>query len=545
MRQSAWDFRNSWVVIGPLVALALLLAVFLSSSGVAEAQTGNATLEVTVRYPNGQLVNDTDVCIDHWDVGNDEFQGLGGDIGIPSGPQTTISGLDVDGQYAVRATTCQGDNSDPFVSTLHDGTPWELRPESRIAEIMDVIEPTVGVNAVDIVVRRAHISGTITGPSASRCRVVYWAEDLVGTTAFGPILDWPGDDGSYETLLPVGTYTVETQCFISSAYEAWNNVEAVDDATRITVGHNQTRSGINFDITDRFDESAGSLLLFTSVDAGEPFLPHCLESYDLAGKLINRAVVEPQRSDAVGAPTNGSYRVRFTDCFDVGVQEVWYPDAPTAAGAEIIEVDGSLIEISFDAPVSLVDPELTECNGLAVTIVGTNHADTLVGTAGPDIISGLGGNDLIEGLGGDDVICGGAGRDIIRGNAGADWADGGPGNDIVRGGWGEDELYGGSGNDFINSFKHDDFVDGGTGHDRIRGGWGNDVLRGGEGNDVIRAWNGADRLFGDSGNDVLIGEIGPDYLVGGPGLADRLFGSQGRDTCRDVGAETLFVDCEL
>jgi hypothetical protein len=78
------------------------------------------------------------------------------------------------------------------------------------------------------------------------------------------------------------------------------------------------------------------------------------------------------------------------------------------------------------------------CNGLNVTILGTNGPDVISGTLKPDVIHGLGGNDFIQGNGGDDTICGGDGNDTLVG---------GTGNDTLVAGLGADSLSGNDGND--------------------------------------------------------------------------------------------------
>ncbi|MGH8578512.1 MAG: hypothetical protein ACREXJ_16735, partial [Gammaproteobacteria bacterium] len=92
------------------------------------------------------------------------------------------------------------------------------------------------------------------------------------------------------------------------------------------------------------------------------------------------------------------------------------------------------------------------CNGLPVTIQGTDSGETLIGTSGDDVIDGGGGNDVLRGLGGNDVLCGGDGRDRLFG---------GPGRDRLFGGAGRDALFGDNGRDALN---------GGTGRDRCDGG---------------------------------------------------------------------------
>ena len=78
------------------------------------------------------------------------------------------------------------------------------------------------------------------------------------------------------------------------------------------------------------------------------------------------------------------------------------------------------------------------CNGLNVTILGTNDPNVITGTLKPDVIHGLGGNDFIDGSGGDDTICGGDGNETLFG---------GTGNDTLVGGLGADSLSGNEGTD--------------------------------------------------------------------------------------------------
>ena len=99
------------------------------------------------------------------------------------------------------------------------------------------------------------------------------------------------------------------------------------------------------------------------------------------------------------------------------------------------------------------------CNGLAITIQGSDNSETLNGTSGNDVIDGQGGNDVLRGRGGNDVLCGGDGRD---------WLFGGSGRDRLFGGASRDRLRGEGGRDALN---------GGTGRDRCDGGTGTDTAR--------------------------------------------------------------------
>ena len=156
----------------------------------------------------------------------------------------------------------------------------------------------------------------------------------------------------------------------------------------------------------------------------------------------------------------------------------------------------------------------TTCDGLTVTISGTNDDDVIIGTDGVDVINAGRGDDRIEGLGGDDVLCGDNGEDLILG---------GDGNDVIVGG------------------NEDDTLVGGDGDDDLRGGNGNDVLIAGDGDDSLAGDNGKDELYGDDGDDTLHGANGVDALFGNGG-DDILDGGNAKDTC--LAGETL-SNCDL
>ena len=82
------------------------------------------------------------------------------------------------------------------------------------------------------------------------------------------------------------------------------------------------------------------------------------------------------------------------------------------------------------------------CNGLNVTILGTNGPDLITGTLKPDIIHGLGGPDFIDGSSGNDTICGGDGNDTLIGGAGDDTLIAGSGADTLNGNDGTDVCTG-------------------------------------------------------------------------------------------------------
>lgn len=513
-----------------VISFAAITAFLAASAPPAGGQTRDATIDVTVRYPNGDLVTDFDVCI-----------GFGATVAF--GPVTSTPAFSGTQRFTVGGNCLPATNPLPTV-TWHNGEPVG----SRLGGIdpgwtTRVIEPFVvlpGSNEITVTVGASRLAGTVTGTpplEAGRCSV-----RAIGTSAisgnFASQLVPVAADGTWEIWMHPGEYTVETACPLRSAYEAWPNQSRVVDATSISLTNGEERTGLDFDLSDRFDRTTGMYLHVGFANRQEQRAPKCVEAYDLDGVLVRRTL-----GPGVSVAENGSYRLRVTDCIKLGFEDQWLPEGASRTSGPSILVDGSAIEVFLIG--SPLGGGLGECNGLEITISGTRSDDVIEGTPGPDVISGLSGNDTILALGGGDTVCGGSGNDVIEGNAGADWADGGNGDDLIRGGWGEDELYGGAGNDFIRSFRHDDFVDGGAGNDIIRGGWGSDVLRGGSGDDRIIAWNGADRVFGDAGNDLLRAGPGPDFVVGGPGAGDRIFGDEGtRDACFDVGASTIFRDCE-
>jgi uncharacterized delta-60 repeat protein len=101
--------------------------------------------------------------------------------------------------------------------------------------------------------------------------------------------------------------------------------------------------------------------------------------------------------------------------------------------------DGRIVAAgSAGGRLALVRYHAFACNGLNVTILGTNGPNSITGTLKPDVIHGLGGNDFIDGGGGNDTICGGDGNDTLIG---------GDGNDTLIAGTGQDTLNGGGGTD--------------------------------------------------------------------------------------------------
>jgi Ca2+-binding RTX toxin-like protein len=202
-------------------------------------------------------------------------------------------------------------------------------------------------------------------------------------------------------------------------------------------------------------------------------------------------------------------------------------------------------------------PPVTMCNGMSITVPGTNGPDVLYGTNGPDVIHGFEGDDIIFGLQGDDVIFGGPGRDAIHAGQGADIVLAGQGADVVFGEAGDDELYGEAGPDIVDGGDGADMIFGGFSDDLLLGGDGDDIIRGesgddligghlgdddiqgGDGDDAIRGNQGDDTLNGDDGDDVVEGGLGADTISGGDG-DDKLKGNRGNDAINgNAGSDTI------
>lgn len=213
-----------------------------------------------------------------------------------------------------------------------------------------------------------------------------------------------------------------------------------------------------------------------------------------------------------------------------------------------------------------------ECNGLPVTIFGTDGNDDLLGTDGDDVISLLDGDDTVSSGAGNDTICDGEGAFIVDAGDGDDTVISGAGspldaneihtglgNDtvtlltdqyvpvIVRLGPGADTIdvvgysdsvvYGDDGDDVLRSedpsWSSSSYLYGGAGNDRITG----NQVSGDQGNDhitVVGQWasiyggDGDDRIVGSSWDDEMRGGAGNDVLIG-KGGNDKLYGLDGDD----------------
>lgn len=511
--------------VGLLLSIAFVGFSYFSAG--ADAQTGpTGTIRLEVRYPNGSLVDDTDVCSfaqrtaygDPSEIPqytHARFTSVTHALTRSSGAISEVT-VPAGELYVAFAYDCSQDGVDLFQ------TAFNFAPEQAFGNVGSNVRALAG-QAVDpgdtlvipITVGQGTISGTL--PGVEFCDVV-----AIGVADHGDgierIYGRAGATTSYAMNVPPGQYRVQATC--SGQRSNHGSGLAVDGATRLRVGHGQTVSGISFPGPFGGPQFESRILL---IDDPSALMPFCINTVQLDGTVVDRSVVAQsfdrdsfQNRGWFQVPDDRQYRVQLTDCFGFGFDDIWYPGVPSAASATVLGPNDNLGR-TLPSTIDLLALGGVECNGEPATIIGNQGDNVLTGTSGRDVIVAGRGADEVHGMGGDDVICGGGGKDQIFGDDGADWIDGEAGNDQLGGGRGADVLFGD------------------TGGDTMTGGRGNDILRGAEGKDLMRGQEGHDALRGGRGGDTLIGGRGSDVLRG----------EKGHDTCNDAGAESRFVGCEV
>jgi hypothetical protein len=171
-------------------------------------------------------------------------------------------------------------------------------------------------------------------------------------------------------------------------------------------------------------------------------------------------------------PANGGDGSKGFILKNPGSQEFWVRAVSGAGDINRDGVDDLIIGTRLGETYVVFGRSGIKCQGLDVTLVGTDGSDEIIGTPGSDVINGRKGNDVIRGLGGDDIICGGKGFDVIYGDGGNDTLFGERGNDTLLGGSGIDRLIGGLNDDLLKGGGGNDHLDGGSDFDRCNGGDG-------------------------------------------------------------------------
>lgn len=327
-----------------------------------------------------------------------------------------------------------------------------------------------------------------------------------------------------------------------------------------------------------------------SYENGTPALAACVTAFEEGGAAVSTTAVEGPTGDFALVLLAGNYEVEFGPCGTTDLIPTWY-GGTTREEATVVVLGEAEIRKGIDATVGIASS--VTCNGLQVTILGTDEPDTVVGTSARDVIATRGGSDTISAGRQADTVCGGSGGDIIRGGGGADTLLGEGHGDKIYGGNGVDHLLGGSGGDKLWGEGGSDFIEGGTGNDKLTGGPGDDTIHGAAGTDVFHsqlddgddvydggpAGDGGDDVLsfqGDSGvivdlgagtsegrgsdvvtriphirgtvgDDILLGDDGINHLYGddgddilsGAGGDDELYGEEGNDTLDGGGGDDL------
>ena len=254
-----------------------------------------------------------------------------------------------------------------------------------------------------------------------------------------------------------------------------------------------------------------------SYENGTPAVAACVTAFEDGGDAVNTTAVETDSASFSLVLPGGSCEVQFGPCGTTDLIPTWYGGA-TRGEATVVVLGEDELLAGIDATVAIA-PSVT-CNGLQVTILGTDEADTIVGTAAADVIAARAGSDDISAGREADTVCGGAHGDTIRGSGGAD---------TLLGEGGVDKIFGGSG--------HDHLI-GGSARDNLRGESGSDLIEGGSGADRLWGGPGADTIFGGSGPDTFYSQLndGNDTYEGGPG------GDGSEDTLSFQGTPGVVVD---
>ena len=543
--------RRLPVLLAPLfIAVAAIAAVLVLTTTAASGQNNDATIDLTVRWPDGSL-GPSDVCAAYFTRFDD------GDFGFFASTLGSTASLPVSsgGQIAIQVggTCSAGDNTRVEPLTWNRGIP-ALGPSIGVENLL-TIEP--GPNPITIPIGTATFRGTVTGvPLPASCLITATGQsDISEVDPRATFSVRANDDGSWELPVHPGEYTVFTQCNLRGGFEVWPDSDSYEDSQTVALTNMQART-LNFDMGDRFDDDTGQSFMFRG-PANEG-VSVCAEIYDEDSRLIQRSGeslndVNNGGNAAFGVrvSVNGDFRIRLADCDDQGFTEQWYPEGATLTGGPAFEVDGSIVEATVDLrplefPGRLPEPapeSAGTCNGMPITV------DLSAGdrpTNGDDVILGTDGDDVINAGDGRDVICGRGGNDTINAGNGADTILGGDGDDTIQAGQGKDVVFAQDGDDFVSGGKGKDTLAGGEGNDDLRGNEGTDTIDGGAGNDELRGGQKADTVTGGSGDDTLIGGTRPDVMDGGSGL-DSYNGGGGADTCAvdPSGLAEVRLRCEL
>ncbi len=268
-------------------------------------------------------------------------------------------------------------------------------------------------------------------------------------------------------------------------------------------------------------------------------------------RTIDSKGVEWPATNAVWRADPGEAN-RLELSFDADARTVVLRDeaAPIRAGRGCeARADGTVAcAMTYELGIAMLDggdgDDVLRIDGIEASADGGQGDDTLIAASD--------GRALFSGGDGDDTLIGGDGSDRLDGGAGADTITGGDGGDEIvddppAGPYSADRIDAGPGADWLWGLDHVMYTRATPVAVDLRAGFGGAP---GEGDVLI----GVESVTGGSAADVLRGNDGPDAISGGNGGADlidgrggddelaaidrgaRLFGGDGDDTLRGVGA---------
>lgn len=409
--------------------------------------------------------------------------------------------------------------------------------------------PAVADEPVSGVVRGAVTADDTDQPLAGICVGFFLAAPPEPT--FDPVVQVHTQaDGSYEAELPVGSYRVYFEPFLTCRSQTLYVGELYDDTTSVTastildIAAGQERNGVDAALA-RPSRITG---MVTADEDGAPLEGICVhvDPEDFVLSTGQAQTGADGRYD-IGELMAGSYEVRFRDCTPpVDHLFEMYDDDRT-------ELSGIRVAVGVASTTSGIDAGLAPAGHITGTVDedGTGrpvpgacvHLTTrgvpgkrwiVAAETGPDGSYDLGGLPA----GSHSVSfgdCSNANRfrsesydDVLSGEAGT-WAlVEVPAAATVTGiDAGVQPLCGGR---YVTADLGRAQVPG-AGPDVILGTTGADTIAGLGGDDWVCGRGGDDRIRGGPGADRLIGGQGADFLAGGP-WSDMLVGGSGVDECR-------------
>ena len=344
--------RSASRIVGLLLAVVLVIAGALASTGAANAAEGVGAISGTVTDESGAPVENIEVVAhrynadwDYWGWQSSVVTGSDGSYWLPELPA---------GEYKMQfATEWSGtglvaewweDAADEW-----SATPIVLEAEATLADVSPVL--AVG----------GSISGVVTTTGGEPIEgvevLVYEAESGAhkGTVV-------TGSDGSYAFPgLPAGDYRVQFETAwapVSVEGEWWDDARSWDDATLVTVTAGSDATGISPALS-----AANSISGVITDDQGAPAPYVNVVVYDAEGGWQVTSAASDEYGDFVvrGLP-DGSYHLHFdaTSSWSNLAAE-WWRDAPDREAATVISVAGGEV-------VSDVSPSLSPGGAISGTV---------------------------------------------------------------------------------------------------------------------------------------------------------------------------------